>query len=272
MRKLAVLTAVALFSLQGIAQGRESEVEEFGLFDHLSAGISLGTTGIGIEVAAPLNNFLQLRAGYSFMPKIKVNIDKDLRNPGEDYLRKEDGSGYYDRIEAEAKLNMGDFKLLLDYYPFKKGTFRVTAGAYIGSSKLATVKTTNHFINQGYWGNSGPELGNASQTYTVVSDAEGHVNVDAKVGSFKPYLGIGVGRAVPKKNLNVCFDFGVQFWGKPAAWTLIDDNVGSAFRKVDKDRILSDKDYCQDIRDGLKTAEKIFVYPVLTVRLNGRIF
>jgi hypothetical protein len=269
MRKLFLLAIVALLGSQGLSA---QKLDEYGHFEHLSAGISLGTTGIGIELATPVNEFLQLRAGYSFMPKFTVKVSKDIDNPSEDFLKKEDGSGYYNHIDIEAKPNMNDFKLLLDVYPFKKGTFRVTAGAYIGSSKLASAKTTNHFLNKDYWGNSGVELGDALNTYTVVSDNEGHVNVDVKTNSFKPYIGIGFGNAVPKSRVNVCFDLGVQFWGKPSVWTIIDDNFGSQYRKVEKDKILSKQDYCDDIRDALDLANGLIVYPVLTVRVNGRLF
>jgi hypothetical protein len=48
--------------------------------------------------------------------------------------------------------------------------------------------------------------------------------------------------------------------------------MGTSYQKVDKDKILSTEDYCDDIRDGIKTGEKIIAYPVLTLRVNGRIF
>ena len=175
---------------------------------------------------------------------------------------------------------MGDFKLLVDYYPFNKGSFHVTGGFFLGKSILANAYNTSPVVsdekhangNYKYWGTSGPELGTGLKSYTVVSDKQGNINADAKVNSFKPYLGIGFGNPVPKKALNVSFDFGVQFWGKPSLWTVLSDNDGQGYQKVDRNRILNDEDYCEDIKDGLKIAEKIFVYPVLTVRLNGRIF
>jgi hypothetical protein len=110
------------------------------------------------------------------------------------------------------------------------------------------------------------------KTYTVVSDNQGNISADLKVNSFKPYIGIGVGRAIPTNRLNVSFDFGVQFWGRPSVWAYISDNDGKSYRKADRDMITNDEDYCNDIKDVLKTAEKVIVYPVLTVRLNGRIF
>jgi hypothetical protein len=270
---MRILTTLALVGLMGtMSVQAQDRVDNFGIFDHVSAGVSLGTTGIGFEVAAPVTNYLQARVGYSFMPKFKVKGDQKIDSKNS-IFKKEDGSGYYDGVDFEGKLNIGDFKILLDFYPFRTSTFRVTAGAYIGTSKICTVNTTNTFLNSKYWGNSGPELGKAPlQTYTVVSEKDGSVSVDLKTNSFKPYIGIGFGRAVPKGRVSVCFDLGVEFWGKPGFYTNISDNFGLSYQKVDKDKIVNDENYCEDIRDGLKTAEKIIAYPVLTLRVNGRIF
>ena len=270
--RLLTLTLIGLMGTMTVqAQDR---VEEFGLFDHLSAGISLGTTGIGFEVAAPVTSFLQARVGYSFLPKFKVKGDQKLKSTNPIFKKnaEDGGTGYYDEISYEGKLNVGDFKILLDYYPFRTSTFRVTAGAYIGTSKICTANTTNTFLNKKYWGNSGPELGNGADSYTIVSEPDGSVTVDVKTNSFKPYIGIGFGRAVPKGRVSVCFDLGVEFWGKPGLWTNISDDMGTSYQKVDKDKILSTEDYCDDIRDGIKTGENVIAYPVLTLRVNGRIF
>ena len=270
MKKLLTLALIGLMGTTG-AQAQDT-VDEFGLFDHVSAGLSLGTTGIGIEVAAPLCNFVQARMGYSFMPGIKKTGTESFHSTN-NIFKKEVGTGYYDEVEYEGKLTMGDFKLLFDIFPFKNSIFRVTAGAYIGKSKAATVKSTNHFINQKYWGNSGPELGTAPlNTYTVVSADDGHVDVDLKANSFKPYIGIGVGRAVPKHRIGVSADLGVQFWGKPGLYTTISDNTSKSYREVEKSKVTNDEDYCDDIRDVLKVVNKVVVYPVLTIRVNGRIF
>lgn len=269
MKKLFIFAFAAMLGTQSVSA---QDFDDYGIFDHLSAGISLGTTGIGIEVAAPVTNYLAVRAGYSFVPKIKVkkNVDFDSQ---ENWLRKEDGTGYYDNTDIEAKLNMGDFKLLVDVYPFKSSSFRLTAGAYIGQSKLVQAKSLDHFINERYWGNSGPELGTATNTYTVVSDNSGVINVDLKVNSFKPYIGFGFGRAVPKGRVGVCFDMGVQFWGKPGVYTNISDNYGNGYQRVERKRITNDSESAyEDIRDGIKIGEKVFGYPVITLRINGRIF
>ena len=67
MKKLLLICATALFGFgQAHAQLEEADYE---LFNHVSLGVSAGTTGIGFEVAAPITDQFAVRAGYSFMPK-----------------------------------------------------------------------------------------------------------------------------------------------------------------------------------------------------------
>ena len=76
MKKLLLICALATLGLsQAFAQLDE---DDFGFFNHLSAGVSLGTDGIGIEVAAPLTYSFAVRAGYSLMPKFKYSKGLDL--------------------------------------------------------------------------------------------------------------------------------------------------------------------------------------------------
>ncbi|MCH5302843.1 MAG: hypothetical protein J1E77_08380, partial [Prevotella sp.] len=65
--KKVMLFALAI--LLNVAGAKAQKVEEYGIFDHLGVGVSVGTTGIGFDLAAPVTDYLQLRAGYSFMPK-----------------------------------------------------------------------------------------------------------------------------------------------------------------------------------------------------------
>ena len=276
MKKL--LIACMLFA-GGITQASAQDLtpEDFGYFNHLCGGITLGTDGIGFEVAAPITYDFSVRMGYSFMPKFKYS--KSIN------LNENKGAFTKDRVDIGGKLNMGDFKLLVDWYPFKSSSFHATAGFYIGRTSFVEIDNKEPFVKDNYKGKAGLELGQydssnpQSETrYTLLTDANGNVHAEAKVNSFKPYIGVGFGRAVPKGRVGVQCDFGVQFWGKPelkANMNYVDRQTGenvTRYEPIKKNRITNpDKDY-QDIKDAIKTIEKIRVYPVLNIRINGRIF
>lgn len=271
MRKLLLICGMA--ALGAGHSYAQLEPEDYKFFNHLSAGISLGLDGIGIDVAAPLTYNFALRAGYTFVPKITYSTTIDL-NEDKALLKYED-------VGLQGRLKMGDFHLLADYYPFKKSSFHLTAGAYIGRRNIVSVYNTEPFVKEGYWGNAGIEMGttdNIYSQYTFTTDDKGEALVEMKTNCFKPYVGIGFGRAVTKRRVCVQFDLGVQFCGKPEAWTNVkyfDYEQGdyvTGYQKIDRNRITNPgKDY-QDVRDAMKTAEKYRVYPILKVRVNGRIF
>ena len=50
--------------------------DEGNTFKHLEVSVSLGTTGIGIDVATPICDFLQVRLGYDYMLPFKRKFDR----------------------------------------------------------------------------------------------------------------------------------------------------------------------------------------------------
>ena len=47
-------------------------------FEHLDLSLSLGTSGIGIDLAMPVCEFAQVRVGYELMPHFKRHISADV--------------------------------------------------------------------------------------------------------------------------------------------------------------------------------------------------
>ena len=83
-----------------------------------------------------------------------------------------------------------------------------------------------------------------------------HGSLEAK--KFRPYLGLGFGRAVPKGRLNFGFELGVQFMGKMKVYS--NGNPLDELTDVENDD------------DWKKVMDKLKVYPVLKFTLSGRIF
>ena len=256
--KKFLLVALALLCMQGVRAQ-----EQFGIFDHFGGGLSVGTDGIGIDVAAPITDMFAVRTGVSFLPAIKIKKNISINGDGE--------HDYYDNIDIEGKINKFDFKLLFDYYPIKSSSFHLTAGAFIGSSKVLKVKNTSPILkNEEDYGTAGLVEG----PYRISTDEQGNAQVDMKVNAFKPYLGFGFGRAVPKNSrVTVSCDFGVQFWGSPGAYA--EAKKGGYFAEKEYQQIkysdLGPEDD-KDLKDALEWVEKFPIYPVLNIRVTGRIF
>ena len=258
MRKLFLLCALSIFGTGQSVAGNEYDEDDDNLFNHLGVAVSVGSDGIGFDIAAPIGNMFAVRAGMSIWPRITYKTDVDPGTNSKSFILNKDG-----KIDVEGKANVTDFKLLLDYYPFKKSSFHVTAGAFIGTPKVVTVYNSGQFLQKDEWGKAGIQHGD----YKIASDENGNINLDVKVHSFKPYLGVGFGRAIPRKRVGVTFDLGVQFWGTPGIWTDVKDDFGDkSYRKLTEQ-----KNGNKDLNKAIDNVSKIVVCPVLNVRLCGRI-
>lgn len=154
--------------------------------------------------------------------------------------------------------------LLFDFFPSNQSSFHITAGAYLGSDKVAEVynKEDGSLAAVTAYNRVVPNSQKAGYTlgdYFLTPDENGNVNGSVTVAKFRPYVGIGFGRPVPTKNRVACnFDLGVQFWGKP--------DVVCQGQKLEEEHLNGD--------DGgiVRTVSKLSVWPVLNLRLAVRLF
>jgi hypothetical protein len=199
------------------------------------------------------------------------------------------------KMDVEGKLNNTTWHFLIDVYPFGAvSSFHATVGAYFGPSELISVynKDDGFLKPLNEWNHAveNPStLPAAAQTYvagqkmigaelgdyfiTPNPSDKGNVEANIEVKSFRPYLGIGFGRAVPKGRIGCQFDLGVQFWGSPKviAPTYERDATSVPYNDRFKDTELKESNAGSDAGKVLKTISKISVYPVLNFRLVGRI-
>ncbi|NPD81967.1 hypothetical protein HPS57_08265 [Prevotella sp. PINT] len=279
---LAVLLAFVAFSAKA-----ENGCCDKNLFNHLGVGVEVGTTGIGFNLATPIGNYVQMRAGMSFLPTIKVkDIDVDFNDDAQSAWNefqtqislpgapaealKYKGVGLPEELLIDGKISMTNFKLLFDLYPSKHSSFHFTAGFYAGKGQIIEAYTTNcqenleaityynnNFAPQNNLQKIGVELGD----YLLEPNGS-EARAYLKTSGFKPYLGIGSGRAVPRKRVSFAWDLGVQFWGTPKIYM---DQPGGQLQ-------LQDEGIDGDGGKIIKTISKITVYPCLSFRINGRIF
>lgn len=202
------------------------------------------------------------------------------------------GGNLPNKLDVEGKLTNTTWHFLIDVYPFKSSSFHATVGAYFGPTEVVSVYNTeegflkpiNAYNNAIIYaldqptGNTvrtvvekyglnmiGAELGD----YFITPNPADNGNVEAsiEVNSFRPYLGVGFGRAVPKGRIGCQFDLGVQFWGTPKVYAPTYDKVAHKFQREE----LKESLVGGDAGGTIKTISKISVYPVLNFRLVGRI-
>lgn len=242
---VCLLFAIGMNSTRLFAQNEKNS--DYGIFNSLAVGLSVSTTGIGVDVASPIGNYLALRAGISFMPDFTFSTDVDVDI--------DDYSNIPANMEVEGGMGRTSGELLLNVYPFKRANFFVCGGAYFGGGKIIKIKghsdALQEYINEG--NKAGIEIGD----YTIPVDKNGNVAGGLKVASFRPYLGLGFGRAVPRKRVGFMFEMGVQFHKTP--------EVYSDYGELKQLNEMADNDF-SDIID------KLTVYPVLKFRLCGKIF
>lgn len=267
------------------------ETEKVKPFRNLSVGLEVGTNGIGLEVATKLHKNFQLRAGFTTTAFVKVNTTTDIETGGvegnlDSYIQQYPDletilsnkglptSGYDLDTEVDLKAKMGlvNGKILVDYYPWShKSSFHLTAGAYFGSNKLVKVdgylpqqtidvmNTVNNYLATQGVDDIFSTVVNIGDRAIDVNDLHGHVDAFIKTNSFKPYIGLGFGRAVPRKRVGVQFDLGVMFHGKPKLASS-NSEVNDAFNDD------------EDNEDFTNVMRKIVAYPVLSLKIVGRIF
>ena len=123
--------------------------KEHNLFQHLDASVTLGSTGIGVDVSSPIGNYVNLRAGFDFMPHFHHDMTFEVQvgddpTQSEPKFRRLSGlleglTGYKvdNKIDMVGEPTFYNFKLLADVFPLKNNKkWHITAGFYIGSSKI----------------------------------------------------------------------------------------------------------------------------------------
>lgn len=272
MKRFLSIATVLLAGLSAHSQFTQT-LKDHDIFNHLGIGAGIGTTGISVELGTTITQWVQFRAGADIMPKFKFNTNLDLEQygiTGNDY--------YYERptlnnVDVQGKITNTLGHFLFDIFPFTKfSSFHVTVGAYFGGKQVITAYNTSgqtelkdvyDFNNRSGKYSDVPasegKIGVSLGDYFIEPDAQGNLAASIKVNDFRPYVGLGFGRIVPKSRINCLFDLGVQFWGKPQVWNDINHEQLTMEHANGEDGGI------------IKFTSKISVFPVLNIKIVGRI-
>lgn len=224
-------------------------------FKHLGAGLEVGTTGAGVQLALPVvTDHITVKLGYNF-PNIKYTYETSMdissinqtindvnseiaQAGGTDFITTQFNNNL--NLEAPLSVNLGAFKAMFEYYPWAKSSFHFVLGAYFGNadflhadaytdasfwssykSLISEVNSVNQKYQSvpGYTAYTVKEIkGNVNGTTFAVSEKDGRGQIDAglAVMQARPYFGIGFGRSVPNHRVSAQFDLGAWYHGTPS--------------------------------------------------------
>lgn len=206
------------------------------LFKHLDLSVTMGTTGVGLDLAVPLSNVVQLRTGFTYMPRWNATMDFDIRI-GDGTLTLEEEMSRFSKLsgmlaeltgtEVDNEIDMvgtptfDNFKLLVDVFPFRNKHWHFTGGFYLGPSRVAkainavydaTALVSVSFYNSLYDKVYASYLSDGDVPYMTISGTSLYANYDL-VQKLENYgkMGVHVGeykdgtpfRVVPGDNNTV---------------------------------------------------------------------
>ena len=76
--KEILLSTILLFSSAMAFAQSDSLTVKRTLFNHADLGVTLGTTGLGVDFAMPIGDMVKVRTGFSYMPKFNVPLKFNL--------------------------------------------------------------------------------------------------------------------------------------------------------------------------------------------------
>lgn len=148
--QLLPVNTLAQSAHNGDQPGRFSRIMEWcktnHVADNLDAAFTLGTGGLGLEVATPVTKWTRVRAGIQWMPPFHLPLGFDISSFNDGNVSN-DISGIQDLVydmtgiemdpdvKMIAKPKMLDFKLIVDVFPFRQNRhWYVSAGFFVGNS------------------------------------------------------------------------------------------------------------------------------------------
>lgn len=270
MKKLMMVAVILLTSVGSVMAQKEYKR---GFLNHVGINVGAGTEGIGVGVAAPVTNFLEVEAGVNIMPSFKLSgdLDVDVSTRGLPPVPVPDVQYPASAtIHAEGSFDRTTFNVKANLYPFGGSSkFFIAAGLSIGGEKIAEVTGScdelrdfsnkylknNQTLEQQFRKAISANLGG----YNLELDENYNLQGDIRCKNVRPYLGLGFGRLVPKNRIGMRLELGCQFMGKL--------KVYQNDTEIDINKALEDAG--ED--DLSKFVKDLKVYPVLKFSLTGRI-
>ena len=159
-----------------------------------TVGLKLGTLGLGVDVSMPLSRHFNLRGNINGLSYTK-DITNDINNL--DQSLKDVFTG-----TTDGQVSLLTVGLLIDWYPFERSDFFLSAGVYYNANKvgLSTIPTTLKYN------------GLIVDTTNIDGSITGDILFGNKVA---PYIGFGWGNRGDEAGWSWSFEIGGLYQNIP---------------------------------------------------------
>ncbi|MCQ2289272.1 MAG: hypothetical protein MJZ74_09265 [Muribaculaceae bacterium] len=279
LKHIALVLAAIMVQLSAFCQVQTHEIDPRGdgkqMFNHMSIGGIVGTSGIGVDVAMPCTKYVVLRGGIDLLKAqdIRYNFATNVADvlsslnindhSIQETLRTTD-------VEIKLSPNLFNSHLIADVYPIKNSAFHLSTGFFVGNETVLTAENTKEssykFLNQANelvhlynetYGSNYQDVGVKFGDYIFTADKNGNIYAEAKTWIFRPYVGIGMGRPFGRTNkCSVMVDAGCMFWGAPKF-------------KLNHEKIIKSSSNNAGILSDLQSLNFL---PMIQIRIAGDLF
>ena len=130
------------------AAGLMAQQPKADYFNHMDLGVTVSSTGIGFDVSMPVGDYVRVRTGFTYMPKLHIkssfpiqfnnhNVDDARMNRVSNNLYNMMGVHIDNRVDMTMQPTWGNFRFLVDVMPFRNNKhWNVTLGFYAGPSQI----------------------------------------------------------------------------------------------------------------------------------------
>ena len=200
-----------------------------GFLKNYGIAVKASTLGVGADFITSLHPNIKVRLGLNYAGFLKYDINKNFEADAHP-----SGGPDVDVHVGETSLDFLTGNLLVDFFPLKSLGIHITAGLYIGKTNIPVNGSADHPFDVG--------------GYIIIPGADHNLKATLKLGSiFKPYLGLGFGRTIPKSRVGFKFDIGLIYQGAP---TIFSDNMDAAASVSNKfQKFLTDQDIPKILTD-----------------------
>lgn len=156
-------------------------------YNRFAVAVNISTLGGGLEVARNITPHLNLRLRGNMFSLEDYRVDLELGG---------------EPVHINASTQFMEMDLVAEYLPFKKSSFKLVGGVgYFMKAEANALAVYDGEIEYG--------------DLTMTSDEIGTIDFMVDYSGLSPYLGLGFGRAVPKKRVGFGVELGSFYLAKP---------------------------------------------------------